>query len=342
VRLVLVMEVGPMGLAVLEGLFLAGHSIAEVWFHRATATGVGAATRGAIKREKKLRSLVRRIQKGQAAKVILRVLKDTRHAAIMDVLDEVGCSRTPDSLAPFGLICVGSKIIFKQPFLDRFQVALNFHPALLPHYRGPHPVAAMVLHGDADRYGGVTLHCLSCGVDEGAIVLQQALPRSSARHAYAWRAQLYLACKDLARDAVGRFIAGELSATPQPTHVGNYAELKPHERSIGLTWSFEMAERVLAEAGLFGLKMPVILTLPPGAHSNNSTTPKEWHDFVRGLPQRISNPTGAPAVFKRTTLEFDILDARILVTRDHRWLRWRRRVLLQLDNWRYRNRWTEL
>ena len=51
---------------------------------------------------------------------------------------------------------------------------LNLHPALLPNYRGPHPLHRLVVDGQHAVYGGVTLHKMSAGYDEGDILAQVA------------------------------------------------------------------------------------------------------------------------------------------------------------------------
>lgn len=50
---------------------------------------------------------------------------------------------------------------------------VNFHPSLLPHYRGPCPSNAALLNDDAVT--GVTVHYVTEGLDEGDILLQRFL-----------------------------------------------------------------------------------------------------------------------------------------------------------------------
>lgn len=49
---------------------------------------------------------------------------------------------------------------------------LNFHPSLLPQYRGPTPLPRMLLAGD--KRGGVTWHRVCARIDGGDILAQQA------------------------------------------------------------------------------------------------------------------------------------------------------------------------
>ena len=49
---------------------------------------------------------------------------------------------------------------------------VNFHPSLLPHYRGPTPLSRMLLLGE--KRAGVTWHRMSSVVDGGEILAQEA------------------------------------------------------------------------------------------------------------------------------------------------------------------------
>ena len=51
---------------------------------------------------------------------------------------------------------------------------INIHPSLLPRYRGPSPVAAAILNGDAQT--GVTIMLIEKKVDSGPIIAQITVP----------------------------------------------------------------------------------------------------------------------------------------------------------------------
>ncbi|MBX3058078.1 MAG: hypothetical protein KF770_16545 [Anaerolineae bacterium] len=51
---------------------------------------------------------------------------------------------------------------------------VNFHPSLLPKYRGPCPSNAALWHGEVST--GVTAHYVTEGIDEGNILLQRSVP----------------------------------------------------------------------------------------------------------------------------------------------------------------------
>ena len=68
------------------------------------------------------------------------------------------------------IVVVGAfgQILDKKILDSSVHGALNFHPSLLPDYRGGSPIEEMLIRGDKE--GGVTLHWMSEEVDEGSIV----------------------------------------------------------------------------------------------------------------------------------------------------------------------------
>jgi len=53
---------------------------------------------------------------------------------------------------------------------------INFHYGLLPRYRGVNPVLSQMLAFETE--GGITLHLMTAGIDQGPVVLQQKMPIS--------------------------------------------------------------------------------------------------------------------------------------------------------------------
>ena len=96
----------------------------------------------------------------------LRVLQPVRLDAA--AIEEIRGLR-PDLLvvAAFGRI-------FKPEFLDIFPLGgINVHPSLLPRHRGPSPIPAAILAGDAET--GVTIQKIAQRFDTGDILAQQAV-----------------------------------------------------------------------------------------------------------------------------------------------------------------------
>lgn len=78
------------------------------------------------------------------------------------------------ALRPELLVSFAYGRIFGPKFLALFpHGGINVHPSLLPRWRGPTPIPAAILHRDNET--GVTIQRLAPGVDEGDILLQEAL-----------------------------------------------------------------------------------------------------------------------------------------------------------------------
>ena len=72
------------------------------------------------------------------------------------------------------VVSAGFMKILGPAFLDRFGGrTINTHPALLPAFPGPHPVADALAHGV--RVSGATVHLVDSGVDTGPILAQRAV-----------------------------------------------------------------------------------------------------------------------------------------------------------------------
>ncbi len=64
--------------------------------------------------------------------------------------------------------------IFKREILDIFQDrAINFHPSLLPKYRGAHPHFWTIVNGEKET--GLSAHYMTEGIDDGNIIAQQKI-----------------------------------------------------------------------------------------------------------------------------------------------------------------------
>jgi methionyl-tRNA formyltransferase len=65
--------------------------------------------------------------------------------------------------------------IFRQEFLDLFPLGgINLHPSLLPRFRGPSPISAVILSGDAET--GVSIQKIALKFDTGDLLAQERYP----------------------------------------------------------------------------------------------------------------------------------------------------------------------
>ncbi len=72
-----------------------------------------------------------------------------------------------------GLVA-GFDQIFRPHAIDRFGRFYNFHPSILPYYRGPVPSHWCIANGE--RRTGVTVHAVAPEIDAGEILWQTVVP----------------------------------------------------------------------------------------------------------------------------------------------------------------------
>lgn len=99
----------------------------------------------------------------------IAVLQPQKLSEISTLITELG--------QPVGVLVAYGKII-PQSVIDLFSPGIiNVHPSLLPKYRGPAPIEAAILHGDAET--GISIMQLSAAMDAGPIYSQQVVPLNS-------------------------------------------------------------------------------------------------------------------------------------------------------------------
>lgn len=110
--------------------------------------------------------------------------------------------------------------------------AVNIHPALLPHYRGPSPRIGMLLDGTAGMCGGVTLHCLARGIDEGDIIGLRAVPYDVAHGFIDWDVRLAAAAGELVQNELQAYLRGDLRPHAQASRSGSYRRIGKDEQTL--------------------------------------------------------------------------------------------------------------
>lgn len=207
------------------------------------------------------------------------------------------------------LICAGSNIIFPKEFLDKFEGrAFNLHPALLPSYRGPKPLHAMILHGVEDLYGGMTLHLLSEEIDAGNIVSQKRLPLKDSKHSDWTKAVIDLS-KPLIKESLLPFLSGEIKSYPQDEKKAIYYSNADIPEFIDKTMSFSEADTFSKKAHRFTRNLIVEYD-----DSNGATRRKR----IYGAPTRLGPKSSHPPKKTMFRLEMDLIDCRVEFKVDHR------------------------
>ncbi len=121
---------------------------------------------------------------------------------------------TVRSLSADLLVTAAYGRIFREPFLSLFPLgAINIHPSLLPLYRGPSPITAAILNGDAVT--GVTIQRMALKFDTGDVLAQSRHPLDGTETTGSLSEALAAEGADLLAGVLAGFAAGHPPA-PRP------------------------------------------------------------------------------------------------------------------------------
>lgn len=301
---VLVTQADAMGAVAIDALRAGGYRIVEVW-----VSGQDTPTTW----RRRLRCLTSRRHR-LAARILAKSGAPVRAIPRpwTEALDRALAASPPFDI----LVCAGSDIIFPQAFLDRLAGrAVNLHPALLPHYRGPLPLHALLIDGMADRHGGMTLHIMTGAIDGGAIIGQRRVTLTDHGTPHSWQRAVMQAMAPLLADDLKAYLAGEREPVPQQPGAGSYHAARDVPLHAAPGQTVERIARYLAAAP--GIQRHALAVIP-GPHR-----PRRF--VVTGGMRIIGPVTGEAPVVGLARIEFDALDARISLRRLTRPVRlWRK------------------
>ena len=126
-----------------------------------------------------------------------------------------------DQLRPDLIVSVAASQIFKEPLL-RIPPAgcINIHGALLPRYRGMLPSFWTLLNGE--REGGVTVHYMNPGIDDGAIIAQRRFPIHPGDTVEGLIGRSKALGAELLTEVIGRIARGDVTTLPNEATEGTY------------------------------------------------------------------------------------------------------------------------
>ena len=136
------------------------HPVALTVVHSVPKTPEGAGLRGLLRGARHGFQLDRRKRAFKAATGLTLILRsDVNRGAFAQ---RIGAR-------DHGII-TGFNQIFRRPTIERFATLVNFHPSLLPYYRGPVPSQWCLRNGET--HTGFTLHRVTERIDQGEILYQ--------------------------------------------------------------------------------------------------------------------------------------------------------------------------
>ncbi|MGI9520857.1 MAG: formyltransferase family protein [Hyphomicrobiaceae bacterium] len=214
-------------------------------------------------------------------------------------------ARTIDRLQPDVLVTVITGLIIPSSILSRFGPrAINCHPSLLPHYKGPVPTCGMLVDGRANDCGGVTFHVLEGSVDTGPIIGQRHLPRDAYSNNLVWEGARAEAAADIMRDEVCRYLAGSHAATPQPPGSGCYRRPIPDEFTVTPTKSFDDVISLLQTCDGLGLTCSPLVLGQEGEHFP-----------IKAVRRDHGVASGESARLHQRSITMDLDDKRVTLSR---------------------------
>lgn len=203
------------------------------------------------------------------------------------------------------LLCYGFMRLIPDSFLQRFQSGgVNFHPALLPACRGPHPTRCLVAGGQVEDWGGLTLHTMTEGFDEGAILAHARFLPQDYLCARRFEDVLVSTMAAMIRDVLPLHCRGQVTARPQEVGAGGWAVYHPRSVIASSAWT---ADEVAMAGAFLARRKGIFLRLGDGRLVR-----------VAGMWRRMGPPCGRKAVVGLATVEFDCRDARVSVFRPNR------------------------
>jgi methionyl-tRNA formyltransferase len=125
-----------------------------------------------------------------------------------------GWERLMLSLKPDLIVIADYKYIIPENIITIPNLgAINFHPSILPKYRGRAPVNWAMINGE-DKVG-LTVHFIDKGVDSGPIIDQKIIKVSFEDTIKDVHEKYFPVYKKLANAIVAKFITGNLKSYPQ-------------------------------------------------------------------------------------------------------------------------------
>ncbi len=202
------------------------------------------------------------------------------------------------------LVSVYFPFVVPQDLLDLYgERAVNLHPAPLPRYRGPSPFYAMLADRAIATDGALTLHVMTAGLDEGAIIAAEPVAFPADHSLMRYRFAVARAAYKLTRESLPAFIDGNVTARGQDASIATYLGFDKIDVAIDSSMS---ADDICWRCDAIGTNRPVPLRDRPKLK-------------IAGFGRVLGAPTGQPMRLGRFSIDMDCRDARVRLWRKMPW-----------------------
>ena len=275
----------------------AGNEVCEFWYAHNTRTGAWRWDRrlGLVAPSWSVAAALRRFRVASRPVAPLR-----RSPELWDIATDLGADVLISAEFPY---------VVPSAMLDRFgPQAVNLHPALLPDYRGPYPVAGMLFHDEVQRCGGVTLHVMLPELDTGPIIAQRPVTWPAKGGFRQWELQLGQAAGSLVAIDLHEYLGGHLTAKPQLGEGLYFRQLTPEQQLLHAGLTAHRTRHLLDTIGGF---------LPLQVDVGQRLLKVAGFDQIVG-PRTFASPAVGPR-----RINLDVADARVSL---YRWQPWTSRL----------------
>lgn len=137
-------------------------------------------------------------------------------------------------------LAIGYTVILRETILAiPLTLPVNFHPSLLPAYRGKHPLFWALRNGE--RWVGLTVHAMDAGIDTGAILYQVRVRTRRLDSVSTLYDRVIARSLALVPRLIADIGSGNLRPRPQPTAGASYfSSIAPDD--FRLDWRRPAAE----------------------------------------------------------------------------------------------------
>lgn len=210
-----------------------------------------------------------------------------------------------DSRKPDILVCHAFMRRIPASILQRHRHGgVNFHPSLLPHFRGPNPTKAMIAAGRLRECAGLSLHVMTDEFDAGDVIAQAPIPASEYRDKRRLSAAITERMCKMAVEEIPAYCRGQISARPQ-VGAGCESSVLPPIASIDpATWS---RGDIAAACAFLKRHADLQLCLEPNGERIR----------VKEVLRERNRRSGTPPRMSMVSVSFDCVDGHITMLRNN-------------------------